>query len=1645
MSHSRLAMFVVCLKLLVPAADAPAEVVPLSSEGRQVDDSSATLPPGPAPAPQLAPLFRPEASKAGAVVVETTPDFWTATEQRAGAIEVVRFPLRRDLTVDLVLERFFVTGEQTRFVIGRRHGEDAPLAFDSSRVVLLRGQVRGDPASHVFLAISESMTSGQITAGSQTYCLSTRGLELEPGRFGVFAKPAGGYVPEVPFCAFDESSDWLVAEPRSDRTVTPGQQHIELAVDSDYDYYELFNDLDAAAAYVVTLYGAVADIFLRDLNARIELTYVRLWDDQDDLFNEYDPLWSFASYWEWYMSDVQRDVAQLLTGRRNLPYGGVAFIGLCSGYSVSGRIRGSFPTPVGPNPGNWDLFVTAHELGHNCGTHHTHCYNPPIDRCHNAEGGCYDDERVFTRGTIMSYCHRGNGSEANLDPRFHARVQDVIQTYLHAVDCVVTDCNGNGVPDDQDVLGGGSPDLNTNGIPDECEDCNTNGVLDGDDIAAGTSADLNGNDLPDECEPDCNSNSIPDELDIELGTSEDFQGDRIPDDCEPDCNGDGYTDYSEIWYSASGDDVNRNTVPDSCEDCDADLTTDREALDSAHNIWVVGQGQNRARQYHAQTGAAVLNSSVGAVHQGLDALVGPDGRLYVSSAADDLVAVYDGRSGVYEGDFVSEGAGGLSYPSGLAFTPGGDLLVASRDTNAVLRFDGSTGTLLGDFVSPGAGGLTAPYGLTVGPWGNLYVGSDGTDQVLEYDGGSGAFVRVLVDTRSGGLLGPRGLTFIADGSLLVAGLDSYAIHKYDGQTGAFVGIFDLELGAYSSDFRPWGLRVGPNGNLFVSVHSDSPRVQEYDPLTGHFIKFLVQGYNAYLDLPTGFDFVPGWEADCNLNNLPDECDIAFGVSEDLDGDGTPDECQIDCNNNGVPDRRDLIPFGQSFDCNGNDVPDECDVISGASGDCNTNGIPDECEVDCNSNGVPDQCDIASGFSPDCQSNGVPDDCEIAAGSAADCNTNSLPDECDIASGWSEDCTGNGTPDECETDCNTNGVADSCDVAFGTSEDCNSNGFPDECELGQLLASFEFDTGLPPSWTASGLWHFTDACQLIAGECASPPWAYYGQDSSCDFDVGYTAGTLSAPVLTLPNVTPLTLTYCSVYVGEGGDSGSSGWDWAWVTANGVEIDDVSADGFHVEWQMRSVDLTPFRGQDVILSWHFDSLDEIGNALLGWQVDTVEITTGLGGLDCNTNGIPDECDIASGSSGDCNGNGRPDECEPDEDCNSNGVQDICDIAAGSDDCNGNSVPDECELTGNDCNSNGLLDECEPDEDCNTNGVQDICDLAAGTSTDCNGNLVPDECELTGNDCNSNGVPDDCELAGGSEVDCNSNGQLDECEPDEDCNTNGVQDICDVATGTSADCNDSDVPDECELDADCNTNLVPDECDISSGSSGDCNGNDVPDECELDPDCNTNGVPDECDLDPADPDGDGQVSTDVNTNGVPDECESGEIVSARSCRAHGGAGHYCVGLGIGDGSRYTGDNLEWRLGRVGRLEFDVTLPPLDFAAEVTCAIDTEYTATVTTVTDGSSTVYVEFEPPLPSNDCCTITFAGGVADVQAVATLECSVDGNLVVDILDFTAVKSRFGQGVDSTNFRYDLNRDGVINSLDSSAIKARFGNSLAGCP
>ena len=73
------------------------------------------------------------------------------------------------------------------------------------------------------------------------------------------------------------------------------------------------------------------------------------------------------------------------------------------------------------------------------------------------------------------------------------------------------------------------------------------------------------------------------------------------------------------------------------------------------------------------------------------------------------------------------------------------------------------------------------------------------------------------------------------------------------------------------------------------------------------------------------------------------------------------ETTVDCDLNGIPDLCDLLT-NAAEDCNGNGVPDSCEIASGVEADSNGNSIPDSCELseflrgDPNADGTVDVAD-----------------------------------------------------------------------------------------------------------------------------------------------------------------------------------------------------------------------------------------------------------------------------------------------------------------------------------------------------------------------------------------------------------------------------------------------------------------------------------------------------------------------------------------------------------------------------------------------------------------------------------------------------------------------------------------------------------------
>jgi len=234
----------------------------------------------------------------------------------------------------------------------------------------------------------------------------------------------------------------------------------------------------------------------------------------------------------------------------------------------------------------------------------------------------------------------------------------------------------------------------------------------------------------------------------------------------------------------------------------------------------------------------------------IEAMIGPDGLLYVSGETSDDVQRFNAETGAFVDIFAT--GSGLNGAEGIAFGPDGNLYVGNYYGNNVLRYNGTTGAYIDVFTSGTQ--PTAPVGVTFGPDSNLYVGSWTQDNVRRYNGTTGAYIDQFVATGSGGLNTADQITFGPDGNLYVASEVSGEVLRYNGSTGSFIDVFVATGGAGDLD-QPTGVVFGPDGNLYVSDYLDAA-ILRYNGTTGAFIDEYVTAGSGGLTGPFQINFLP---------------------------------------------------------------------------------------------------------------------------------------------------------------------------------------------------------------------------------------------------------------------------------------------------------------------------------------------------------------------------------------------------------------------------------------------------------------------------------------------------------------------------------------------------------------------------------------------------------------------------------------------------------------------------------------------------------------------------------------------------------------------------------------------------------------------
>lgn len=225
-----------------------------------------------------------------------------------------------------------------------------------------------------------------------------------------------------------------------------------VAVETDNEWLDGFND-DEVAAYqwIEDAFLAMNVFFERDVETRLLIGDVFLRTTPDPYSvgggNRSGQLDEFGAYWKDNMGHIDRQFAAMFSGRdvSSRYFSGIAWVDQYCDYGRTwgGRTPGSYSyNAIGSSrsAAGTALYI-GHELGHNMGSPHTHCYDPPVDECYGGEGGCFSGTPSCPsggRGTIMSYCHilGGCSNVADFHPTVQSLIEDRMATEL-AAGCIL--------------------------------------------------------------------------------------------------------------------------------------------------------------------------------------------------------------------------------------------------------------------------------------------------------------------------------------------------------------------------------------------------------------------------------------------------------------------------------------------------------------------------------------------------------------------------------------------------------------------------------------------------------------------------------------------------------------------------------------------------------------------------------------------------------------------------------------------------------------------------------------------------------------------------------------------------------------------------------------------------------------------------------------------------------------------------------------------------------------------------------------------------------------------------------------------------------------------------------------------------------
>lgn len=399
------------------------------------------------------------------------------------SLAVADWPVTPGGRQEIELTRFEVYAPDARIV---KIEDGEAIELPRSRRAFFRGRSVDDPDTRLMVTVDPD--TGTLEAAAYGREGTHQLKPAEGGEYLVAAAEAFQTQAQQPAWSCGQELDPLAqggALPFSAPTALPAAgaagdvvsvRTAVIAVDTDNELMQLKfgNNAVAATNYIASLFALMNVMYERDVQVRLLQGFTILRPSTTaDPYVQSSPgaangnsLNEFTSYWSGgcggVCSGVSRALAMMLSGKQSSDFSasGIAWLdSLCSGargYSFSQVFKFAEDTSFNDAP------LVGHEIGHNFGSPHTHCYAPPIDTCYNGEA-CYSGATscpasttingvTNVTGTVMSYCHlTGCGSTAVFHPRTVSLIAPKIQARVGQ--CIFQLGPVNGVFSDNFELG----------------------------------------------------------------------------------------------------------------------------------------------------------------------------------------------------------------------------------------------------------------------------------------------------------------------------------------------------------------------------------------------------------------------------------------------------------------------------------------------------------------------------------------------------------------------------------------------------------------------------------------------------------------------------------------------------------------------------------------------------------------------------------------------------------------------------------------------------------------------------------------------------------------------------------------------------------------------------------------------------------------------------------------------------------------------------------------------------------------------------------------------------------------------------------------------------------------------------------------